>query len=103
MLQPVTSGKGGYWNDFDWDKAFRLGEEVSGTRYSGNYGFAETEMFWPSTHMVATKNKALQCLACHSEDGRMDWQALGYDGDPVKQGSQTRKRNVQDQVSTDHE
>lgn len=103
LLQPVTSGEGGYWNDFDWDKAFRLGEEVSGTRYSGKYGFAETEMYWPSTHMVAIKDKALQCQACHSEGGRMDWQALGYDGDPIKQGSQTRRRTTDEQVGADHE
>jgi hypothetical protein len=103
LLQPVTSGEGGYWNDFDWDKAFRLGEEVSGTRYSGNYGFAETEMYWPSTHMVAIKDKALQCQACHSEGGRMDWQALGYDGDPIKQGSQIRRRTTDKPVDADHE
>jgi len=103
LLQPVTSGEGGYWKDFDWDKAFRLGEEVSGTRYSGHYGFAETEMFWPSTHMVATKDKALQCQACHSEGGRMDWLALGYDGDPIKQGSQTRRRTTNEKVGADHE
>jgi len=100
---PVTSGQGGYWSEFDWDKAFRLGEETSGLEYSGNYGFAETEMFWPSTHMVATKDKALQCQACHSEGGRMDWQALGYDGDPIKQGSQTRKRIADKHMGADHE
>ena len=103
LLQPVTSGEGGYWKDFDWDKAFRLGEEISGIKYSGNYGFAETEMYWPSTHMVATKDKALQCQACHSEGGRMDWQALGYDGDPIKQGSLTRRRTVAERAGADHE
>jgi hypothetical protein len=92
LLQPVTSGEGGYWKEFDWDQALRLGAEVTGLPYSGEYGFAETDMFWPQTHMVAPKTKALQCLACHSDNGRMDWQALGYDGDPVKQGSQSRNR-----------
>ena len=103
LLQPVTSGEGGYWKEFDWDAALRLGEEVTGLPYSGNYGFAATEMYWPQTHMVATKERALQCQACHSENGRMDWQALGYDGDPIKQGSQTRKRNVEMQKGADHE
>ena len=103
LLQPVTSGEGGYWKDFEWDKAFRLGEEVSGIRYSGNYGFAETEMYWPSTHMVATKDRALQCQACHSEGGRMDWTALGYDGDPIKQGSVSRRRTVADAKAAGHE
>ncbi len=103
LLQPVTSGEGGYWKEFKWDQAFRLGEEVSGTPYSGNYGFAETEMFWPSTHMVATKDKALQCQACHSEGGRMDWIALGYDGDPIMQGSVSRRRTSADSKVADHE
>ena len=103
LLQPVTSGKGGYWKEFDWDAALRLGEEVTGLPYSGDYDFAATEMFWPQTHMVATKDRALQCQACHAENGRMDWQALGYDGDPIKQGSQTRKRTVDKIQGADHE
>ena len=103
LLQPVTSGKGGYWKEFDWDAALRRGEEVTGLPYSGNYGFAATDMYWPQTHMVATKEKALQCQACHSENGRMDWQALGYDGDPIKQGSQSRKRTGDMRTEADHE
>jgi len=94
LLQPVTSGQGGFWKEFNWDQAFRLGEEISGRPYSGSFDFAATEMFWPSTHMVAVKERALQCQACHSENGRMDWEALGYDGDPILQGSVTRKRIV---------
>ena len=103
LLLPVTSGQGGFWNEFDWDRAFRLGVETSGLAYSGHYGFAETEMYWPSTHMVATKDKALQCQACHAEGGRLDWLSLGYDGDPIKQGSQTRKRMIDVQMSAGHE
>jgi octaheme c-type cytochrome (tetrathionate reductase family) len=92
LLQPVTSGKGGFWSEFDWDKALRLGAEVTGLPYSGEYGFAETEMYWPQTHMVAPKERALQCQACHCEDGCLDWEALGYPGDPIKWGSRTRVR-----------
>jgi octaheme c-type cytochrome (tetrathionate reductase family) len=93
LLQPVTSGEGGYWKEFDWDQALRLGSEITGIPYSGNYGFAETEMYWPQTHMVAPKTEALQCQACHAENGRMDWDALGYPGDPVKWGSRDRVRH----------
>jgi octaheme c-type cytochrome (tetrathionate reductase family) len=92
LLQPVTSGEGGYWKEFDWDQALRLGSEITGVPYSGEYGFANTTMFWPQTHMVAPKSAALQCQACHSEGGRMDWEALGYPGDPIKWGSQQRVR-----------
>ena len=92
LLQPVTSGKGGYWNEFNWDQAMRLGSEISGMAYSGEYAFANTEMYWPQTHMVAPKTRALQCQACHCESGCLDWEALGYPGDPIKWGSRARVR-----------
>jgi len=53
LLQPKTVGEGGFWTEFDWDQALRLGSEVVGLEYSGEYDFAETEMYWPITHMVA--------------------------------------------------
>lgn len=93
LLQPVTSGKGGFWSEFDWDQALRLGAEVTGLPYSGSFGFAETEMFWPQTHMVAPKDQALQCQACHCESGCLDWEALGYPGDPIKWGGLERVRS----------
>ena len=51
--------------------------------YSGEYGFARSDMYWPLEHQVAPADQALQCTACHSDDGRLDWTALGYDGDPM--------------------
>lgn len=86
LLAPVTAGEGGYWSEFDWDKAFRLGSAASNLPYSGKYGFAETDMHWPLTHMVVPKEKALGCTECHGEGRRMDWKALGYGGDPLKVG-----------------
>jgi hypothetical protein len=67
LFPPVTGGKDGYWTTFDWDRAFRLGSEASKIPYSGKYGFAETEMYWPLSHMVSTKEKALACTDCHGE------------------------------------
>ena len=89
LLIPKTFGDGGYWKEFNWDKALRLGSETSGLKYSGKYDFAPTEMWWPLSHMVSTKDKALQCTDCHSETGRMSWSALGYDGDPAFRGGRT--------------
>jgi len=68
--------------------------------YSGEYGFAHTTMFWPQTHMVSPKSEALQCKACHSEGGRMDWEALGYPGDPIKWGSRARAHQDEAQRAT---
>ncbi len=86
LLTPITAGTDGYWSKFDWDLAFRRAEQVTGLRYSGSYGFAETYMYWPITHMVQPKENALRCNDCHSENGRMDWKALGYPGDPMQWG-----------------
>lgn len=86
LLLPVTAGHGGFWHEFDWDKAFRLGEKVSGLKYSGSYGFARTFMQWPLSHMVSPAHHALKCGDCHDEGSRMDWKALGYPGDPAKLG-----------------
>ena len=96
LLQPKTVGEGGYWTEFDWDLAAELGSEAAGLDYSGKYGFADTEMYWAMTHMVQPKENALQCTECHSDNGRMDWDALGYNGDPMNWGS----RNFQNQVDT---
>ncbi|MBN2798283.1 MAG: tetrathionate reductase family octaheme c-type cytochrome [Deltaproteobacteria bacterium] len=83
LLIPKTWGEGGFWTEFDWQKALTLGELTSGLAYSGHYDFTWTEMDWPLAHMVQTEEKALQCTDCHAEGGRMDWEALGYDGDPA--------------------
>ena len=86
LLQPQTTGEGGYWTEFNWQQALELGEQATGIPYSGNYGFAETAMYWPTTHMVAPSEDALQCASCHGEYSRLDWQALGYPGDPIEWG-----------------
>jgi octaheme c-type cytochrome (tetrathionate reductase family) len=86
LLQPITAGDNGFWTNFDWNNAFRLAEPITGLKYSGQYGFTETWMYWPTTHMVQPKENALQCNGCHSPDGRLDWQALGYPGDPMEWG-----------------
>jgi hypothetical protein len=86
LVPPNTVGSEGYWTTFDWDSALARGAEVAGLPYSGNYGFAETEMYWPITHMVQPAENALQCTSCHNPDSRMDWEALGYYGDPMTWG-----------------
>lgn len=86
LLAPITAGENGYWTTFDWVSAFQLAEQKMGLPFSGQYGFTETHMYWPTTHMVQSADKALQCDSCHGDGGRLDWEALGYPGDPVKWG-----------------
>jgi octaheme c-type cytochrome (tetrathionate reductase family) len=86
LLTPVTGGVNGFWTNFDWDNAFRLGAKATGQVYSGSYGFTKTEMYWPLSHMVTTKEHALGCTDCHGPRSRLDWTALGYAGDPMTLG-----------------
>ena len=93
----MTAGEGGFWTTFEWDSAFKLAEPIVGLPYSGSYDFAKTSMYWPTTHMVQPKEKALQCDDCHStggtqDPGRMDWKALGYAGDPIEWGGRFSKQ-----------
>jgi octaheme c-type cytochrome (tetrathionate reductase family) len=86
LIVPHLFGKGGYWKTYDWDSASKQGMETVGLPYSGEYGFAETAMYWKLNHMVVPGDKALGCLDCHGDSGRLDWEALGYEGDPMKSG-----------------
>lgn len=86
LLQPQTVGETGYWTTFDWDSALRQGSDAAGLAFSGEYGWAETQMYWTLSHMVVPKENALQCTDCHGENSRMDWEALGYYGDPMVWG-----------------
>ena len=64
-----------------------MGAQDAGLDYSGEFGLTETTMDYPTTHMVQPKENALQCTDCHGDDGRLDWEALGYHGDPMEWGS----------------
>jgi octaheme c-type cytochrome (tetrathionate reductase family) len=88
LIVPKLFGDGGYWKTFDWNLASENGMKEIDLVYSGEYGFVETEMFWPINHMVVSKDNALKCTNCHGRSAdRMDWEALGYEGDAmVKKG-----------------
>lgn len=89
LILPKLFGEGGYWSDFDWNKASELGMAVNNLPYSGQYGFIETEMYWPLAHMVAPAEESIRCTDCHTrkETKRIDWQSLGYPDDPMTSGS----------------
>ncbi len=70
LIQPKlyspNVGDSAYWSDFDWQTAAIAGMERIGLPYSGEYGFVETEMYWPINHMVAPKESSLSCAECHN-------------------------------------
>ncbi len=98
FITPKVFGKKGdpdaYWINYDWNKAAAAGMKATGLDYSGEYGFAPTEMYWRINHMVVPADNALKCLDCHGDNGRLDWQALGYEADPMRDKSASRSRRA---------
>ena len=74
---------GGFWKHFDWNRAARDGMKAAGLKYSGKIKFVNTKMYWRVNHEVVPKEQALSCTNCHSQDGVMDFEALGYKDDPA--------------------
>jgi hypothetical protein len=72
-----------YWKSYDWAMALTAGMASVGREFSGEVGYIETEMVWVQNHMVAPAADALQCGDCHTADGRLDFAALGYNGEEV--------------------
>ncbi|MGY5614143.1 tetrathionate reductase family octaheme c-type cytochrome [Vibrio brasiliensis] len=73
MVTPHLFGKdkNAYWKHFDWDKAAMAGMAATGETYSGEMTFVDSVYHFPIVHMVAPKEEALSCGACHSQDGRL--------------------------------
>ncbi len=95
LLQPLTAREDGFWTTFDWPSALELGAEITGLEFSGKYDFAETWMYWPVTHTVRPAQDALVCESCHGPEGRMDWEALGYYGNPIEWGGRFQSNSYQ--------
>ncbi|HEY9148144.1 MAG TPA: cytochrome C, partial [Gammaproteobacteria bacterium] len=66
------------WSNFNWLRALEVGQAEAVAagdaelQFSGEFGFVDNEMYWPITHMVAPKEKALRCAACHTQEGRLE-------------------------------
>jgi octaheme c-type cytochrome (tetrathionate reductase family) len=76
LIQPklvsTQPGDGGYWTEFNWQRAAEEGMKQVKLPYSGKYGFMETKMYWPVNHMVAPKEEAVKCAECHTRNqGRL--------------------------------
>jgi hypothetical protein len=64
--------------------------KVGAKAYSGKENvepeWVTTERYMGIFHEVTPKEQALQCMDCHGGGARLDWTALGYEGDPMKVG-----------------
>ncbi|RPH92931.1 tetrathionate reductase family octaheme c-type cytochrome [candidate division KSB1 bacterium] len=76
LIQPKTvstePGDGGFWAEFNWQRAIEEGMKRLDLPYSGQFGFTETEMYWPVNHMVSPAAQTTECSECHTRrDSRL--------------------------------
>ncbi len=75
LLVPHLFGPPGseaYWQKYDWRAAIESGMKRAGLPFSGEFDFVETRYVFPTTHMVAPKERSVACNECHTrENGRM--------------------------------
>lgn len=87
----IFQNYGGLWSHYDWQKALVDGAKISGLPYSGNFEFVSTAYYGSINHEVVPREQALQCGDCHGGRGkRLDWKALGYEGDPMRVGGRDK-------------
>ena len=70
---------GGFWKDFDWNKALEVGMAAVGLKYSGKMGFARTQTWHAINHEVAPTMKTLRCMDCHEEEAVSCVRCHGHD------------------------
>jgi len=102
----LAGGPNPYWGKWDWTAALNDGAARTGQNFSGTHIFAATEMLLSVNHEVAPAEQALGmgginggCLDCHTTDV-IDWQALGWSGDPLKGGERFPSTQQQIQIQT---
>lgn len=63
-----------------------LGRDIA----DSDIGWIDTERYMGLFHEVQPKAKALRCNDCHMGGARLDWKALGYNGDPMTTGGRKK-------------
>ncbi|MGD9210253.1 MAG: tetrathionate reductase family octaheme c-type cytochrome, partial [Desulfobacteraceae bacterium] len=64
LLAPFLSGPDGYWTNLDWPRALSKGMAALNVPYSNQFDFVKTTYVFPTTHMVAPKEKVVNCTQC---------------------------------------
>ena len=72
-----------FFGDGDLAKAVDEGAAAAYGVHHPEYTWVEVVRYMGINHEVVPADKALGCLDCHSDNGRLDWKALGYKKDPV--------------------
>jgi hypothetical protein len=80
----VPIGTEEFYAHGDIDRAVREGAEYYYGLDDIDYSWTETSRYMGIYHEVVPKEDALKCKDCHGRKTRLDWEALGYEGDPSR-------------------
>jgi hypothetical protein len=84
LISPLLQAEGDVlFPGSDWEAIARKGMEAMVLPFSGQYGFAATATYRRLNHGVAPAAEALDCLDCHGATGRIKWDVLGFERDPM--------------------
>lgn len=84
LISPLLQPEGeALFPGTDWEAIARKGMEAMVLPFSGQYGFTATATYRRINHGVAPAAEALDCLDCHGATGRISWNLLGFDRDPM--------------------
>lgn len=72
-----------FFIDGDIAKAVAEGSAAAYGNHHPDYEWVPVKRYMGIYHEVQPASAALECLDCHREGGRLDWQALGYKKDPM--------------------
>jgi hypothetical protein len=65
------------------DPAVRSAAKEAYGLNDAKFSWADMTRYMGIFHGVQPKAQALKCIDCHGTNGRMDWKALGYKGNPM--------------------
>ena len=72
-----------FFADGNMDEAVKKAAKDMYGVNDAHYHWVDTTRYMGIFHEVVPAKRALRCLDCHGPKGRLDWKALGYDGDPL--------------------
>ena len=87
FLAPRTSAEGGYWSEFDWTRRPVWGRRTWGSPTAATTGSWTRRCSGPSRTWCSPRRRRCSASTATGRAGVMDWERLGFDGDPAYRGN----------------
>jgi hypothetical protein len=82
--KPISIKAGVYAVTGDPAAAAKKGAEDANQNYSGQWKGSKETLFFSLNHQIASKKEALKCNSCHNVESILDFNALGYTEERIK-------------------